>query len=92
LEDIAASRVHQHLVPGTGAIDFRGVLDAIAAVSYRGWVTVELYPYVDDPDGAAGAALEYVRAVARAAGLSENSSPTGHEPGHAGPGRSSGGS
>jgi sugar phosphate isomerase/epimerase len=52
-EDIAATRVHHHLVPGTGAIDFGAAMSAIAAVGYEGWITVELYPFVDDPDAAA---------------------------------------
>jgi sugar phosphate isomerase/epimerase len=53
LEDIAATRVHHHLVPGEGAIDFKGTLQAIQATGYKDWITVELYPYVDDPDPAA---------------------------------------
>jgi sugar phosphate isomerase/epimerase len=57
LEDIAATRVHHHLVPGTGAIDFAEVVRAIQATGYDGWLTVELYPFVDDPDAAARAAL-----------------------------------
>jgi sugar phosphate isomerase/epimerase len=57
-EDIAASRVHQHLVPGTGAIDFAAVVAAIRATGYDGWLTVELYPYIEDPDAAARTALE----------------------------------
>ena len=60
LEDIAATRVHHHLVPGDGAIDFAATLRAINAIGYQGWVTVELYPYVEDPDDAARRALEYV--------------------------------
>ncbi|MCH7700328.1 MAG: sugar phosphate isomerase/epimerase [Planctomycetes bacterium] len=52
LEDIAATRVHEHLIPGRGAIDFAAVLDAIRETGYEGWLTVELYPYLDDPDGA----------------------------------------
>ena len=58
LEDIAASRVHHHLVPGTGAIDFAEVLAAIRATAYDGWLTVELYPFQDDPDDAARSARE----------------------------------
>ncbi|MEW4568038.1 sugar phosphate isomerase/epimerase family protein [Tautonia sp. JC769] len=61
VEDIAASRVHHHLVPGTGAIDFRGVFEAIRETGYDGWVTVELYPFVDDPDVAARQAMEHLR-------------------------------
>jgi sugar phosphate isomerase/epimerase len=61
LEDIAATRVHRHLIPGEGAIDFAAVFQAIRAMSYQGWITIELYPYVDDPDVAARTALARVR-------------------------------
>ncbi len=67
LEDIAVTRVHEHLVPGTGAIDFAGVMDAIRRTGYKGWLTVELYPYQDDPDGAGAAALEYLQPHLRSA-------------------------
>lgn len=60
LEDIAADRVHFHRVPGEGAIDFPGVLEALRQIGYDGWVTVELYPYIDDPDAAARQAREHV--------------------------------
>ena len=63
LEDIAATRVHHHLVPGEGAIDFAATLRAIQAIGYDGWVTIELYPYVDDPDAAARTALERVSRI-----------------------------
>jgi sugar phosphate isomerase/epimerase len=61
LEDIAATRVHHHLVPGEGAIDFAAALRAIRGMNYQGWITIELYPYIDDPDVAARTALERVR-------------------------------
>jgi sugar phosphate isomerase/epimerase len=60
LEDIAATRVHHHLVPGTGAIEFDKVFAAIRETGYDGWLTVELYPFVDDPDAAARGALEFL--------------------------------
>ena len=63
LEDIAATRVHQHLIPGTGAIDFVSTLGAIRDIGYAGWVTIELYPYVEDPDGAARRARAYISEV-----------------------------
>jgi sugar phosphate isomerase/epimerase len=63
LEDIAATRVHHHLVPGDGAIDFAATFEAIGQIGYSGWVTIELYPYVDDPDLAARTALHRVRAI-----------------------------
>jgi sugar phosphate isomerase/epimerase len=53
LEDIAATRVHQHLVPGDGAIDFAAALAAIRGIGYQGWITIELYPYIENPDDAA---------------------------------------
>src|SRR4029078_3279659 len=46
LEDIAASRVHHPLVPGTGAIDFDDVLSALGLIRYDCWVTVGLYASV----------------------------------------------
>jgi len=62
-EDIAETRMHQHLIPGRGAIDFDATLRAIQNTGYDGWITVELYPYVDDPDGAAREAYEYMTAA-----------------------------
>lgn len=65
LEDIAATRVHHHMVPGEGAIDFASCLRAIEAMNYDGWVTIELYPYIEDPDQAARTALERIRALVK---------------------------
>jgi sugar phosphate isomerase/epimerase len=59
-EDIAATRVHQHLVPGRGAIDFAATLAAIQKTGYNGWLTVELYPYIDEPDDAAREAKNFL--------------------------------
>ncbi len=64
LEDIAATRVHAHLIPGEGAIDFASVFAAMQKIGYRGWVTIELYPYIADPDTAARTARERIRAIA----------------------------
>ncbi len=60
LEDIAATRKHHHLIPGEGVIDFPPVLKALKQVGYDGWITIELYPYVDDPDHAARTARERI--------------------------------
>lgn len=60
LEDIAATRKHEHLIPGQGAIDFSATLAAIGETGYNGWLTVELYPYVENPDGAARAARDFL--------------------------------
>lgn len=69
LEDIAATRVHHHLVPGTGAIDFAEVVDAIRRTGYDGWLTVELYPFVEDPDAAARRARDVLAPLVQAAGV-----------------------
>jgi sugar phosphate isomerase/epimerase len=66
LEDIAATRVHHHMVPGDGAIDFSSALKAIQKIGYSGWITIELYPYVDDPDLAARTARERILQIASA--------------------------
>ncbi len=65
VEDIAATREHRHLIPGHGAIDFPAVLREIACSGYDGWITVELYPYIDDPDAAGREAKEYLERVMR---------------------------
>jgi sugar phosphate isomerase/epimerase len=78
LEDIAATRVHQHMVPGTGAIDFVETFRALREINYDGWVTVELYPYIDDPDAAARSAFGFVQTVAKQVGISENGPSAGH--------------
>ena len=60
LADIAQTRIHNHLIPGKGSIDFRSVFDAIDDIGYRGFVTVELYPYQDNPVEAAKEARDYL--------------------------------
>lgn len=63
IEDIAATRVHEHLIPGRGAIDLAAVLEAVRSTEHDGWITVELYPYLDDPDGAGREALGHLRGL-----------------------------
>lgn len=60
LADIANNRVHNHLIPGLGSIDFRSVFKAISEIGYKGFVTVELYPYQDNPIYAAKLAYQYL--------------------------------
>jgi sugar phosphate isomerase/epimerase len=68
-EDIASTRVHKHLIPGHGAIDFKATFQAIEKTGYDGWITVELYPYIDNPDDAAREAREYLTAVMQDLGI-----------------------
>ena len=61
LEDIGKNRVHQHLTPGKGVIDFPGVFKALEDIGYKGWVTVELYPYETTAAGVAKVAYQHLR-------------------------------
>lgn len=61
LADIARNRVHNHLLPGTGSINFESIFDAIRAIGYQGYVTVELYTYQDDPLKIATKAYDYLQ-------------------------------
>jgi sugar phosphate isomerase/epimerase len=61
LEDIKENRVHQHRVPGEGAMDWAGIFAAIRGIGYEGWATVELYPYESTAEEAARRAMEYLR-------------------------------
>ena len=69
LEDIAATRVHHHLIPGEGVIDFVGTLTALKDVGYDGWVTIELYTCHENPDHAATLARERVVKIAKSVGI-----------------------
>lgn len=69
LEDIAATRVHHHLIPGEGVIDFGATLTALQEVGYQDWVTIELYTCHADPDTAAQTARDRVTKIAAAAGV-----------------------
>ena len=61
LEDIGKNRVHQHLTPGKGVIDFGEIFCALDDIRYQGWATVELYPYETTAAGVAKMAFEHLR-------------------------------
>lgn len=69
LEDIAPTRVHHHLIPGEGAIDFGATLTALKEIGYDGWVTIELYTCHENPDHAAKLARERVLKIAEGVGV-----------------------
>jgi sugar phosphate isomerase/epimerase len=52
IEDIAAERTHNHLIPGLGAITFEEVFAAMARLHYQGDISLELYPYTENPSEA----------------------------------------
>ena len=60
LADISHTRLHNHLIPGHGAIDFLSIFKAIKDINYHGFITVELYPYQDDPISAAKMSYKYL--------------------------------
>lgn len=62
LEDIKENRVHQHHIPGTGAMDWPSIFDALRETSYVGWLTVELYPFESTAEEAARQAWTYLQA------------------------------
>jgi len=64
LEDIPESRVHQHHIPGEGAMDWPGIFAALRDTGYAAsdkWVTVELYPYETTAEDAARKAMRFLR-------------------------------
>lgn len=73
LEDIGANRVHQHLAPGRGVIDFPAIFAALDAIDFAGHTTVELYPYETT---AAGVARDAYAALAPLAAESRAPDPT----------------
>ncbi len=60
VEDIRG-RVHHHLVPGEGEMDFAGIARAVVETRYEGFLTVELYTCADDPEGAGARAVRFLR-------------------------------
>jgi sugar phosphate isomerase/epimerase len=52
IEDIAPDRSHNHLIPGLGAINFTEVFSAMSRLKYQGDISLELYPYIDNPSEA----------------------------------------
>ncbi|HEY4328391.1 MAG TPA: sugar phosphate isomerase/epimerase family protein, partial [Phycisphaerae bacterium] len=60
LEDIKENRVHQHHIPGTGAMDWVGIFGALEEIKYEGWATVELYPFETTAEMAARKAFEFL--------------------------------
>ncbi len=61
LADIASNRIHNHLIPGLGSIDFKRIFDTIKNIGYKGFITVELYPYQDNPVGTAKQSYNYLK-------------------------------
>jgi sugar phosphate isomerase/epimerase len=69
LEDIGLNRIHHHLIPGLGAINFREVFTEISRLKYEGDISLELYTYSETPVKAGQEALEYLLPIFEDAGL-----------------------
>lgn len=69
LEDIAATRVHNHLILGHGAVQLPEIFDTMIRLGYKGDVSLELYPYVDTPEEAGRESLDHLRQILQEAGL-----------------------
>jgi sugar phosphate isomerase/epimerase len=69
LEDIAPTRVHQHLIAGQGAIRFLDVLRCMRQLGYAGDISLELYPYVDTPEEAGRESLSFLKPIFAEAGF-----------------------
>lgn len=70
IEDIAATRRHNHLIAGEGAIDFIEVFQTMQKLGYRGDISLELYPYVDRPEAAGQGSLTYLTPILHHTGFS----------------------
>lgn len=69
IEDIAATREHNHLIAGQGAIDFVPIFNAIKRTGYEHDMSLELYPYTDRPEEAGRQSLAHLLPLLEAAGL-----------------------
>ena len=69
IEDIAATRVHNHLIAGHGVIRFPDIFKTMVNLKYQGDISLELYPYVDTPESAGRESLEYLRPIFKKADL-----------------------
>ncbi|MEJ2429095.1 MAG: sugar phosphate isomerase/epimerase [Deltaproteobacteria bacterium] len=69
LEDIAATRVHNHLILGHGSIQLSKVFKTMIRLGYQKDVSLELYPYVDTPEEAGRESLNYLRSLLEKSGI-----------------------
>ncbi len=62
-------RRNYHFIPGMGDINFEALLKMLDAIGYKGFLSVEIYPYFDEPDRAAFESIEYLSNLMNAIGL-----------------------
>ena len=71
IEDIAPTREHNHLIAGLGAIDFPSVFSAMQRNGYQHDMSLELYPYTDQPEEAGKQSLVHLLPMLKEAGLQD---------------------
>ena len=62
IEDLPG-RKHYHLIPGTGTMDWQALKEALEAIKYKRFLTVELYTYPDKPVEAAEQSMAYLGTI-----------------------------
>lgn len=55
------NRIHEHLIPGEGDVDFPGLIARLNETGYEGYLSLDLYPFVDEPDRAASEGYAYMK-------------------------------
>jgi sugar phosphate isomerase/epimerase len=65
VEDIKG-RVHEHLIPGRGDLDFAAMFRALERAKYDRYLTLELYPFKDKPGEAGEEGLRYLERLLKA--------------------------
>ena len=53
------NKIHYHLIPGIGEINFKTMYKALLEINYKGFLTAELYPYSSNPEKAAKETIMY---------------------------------
>ena len=59
------NRIHYHLIPGLGDINFKSMYKALQMINYKGFLTAELYTYSDQPQQAAKSTYKYLNNLVR---------------------------
>jgi len=55
------NKIHYHLIPGKGEINFKTMYKALMEINYNGYLTAELYPYSANPERAAKETIMYFK-------------------------------
>lgn len=55
------NKIHNHLLPGLGEINFLEIKNSLKRINYAGYLTAELYPYYQCPVDAASKAFIYLK-------------------------------